>query len=141
MKRLLDLGGTACYEDQNAVGVSLDGSGSDDEITPRIIADYNRAPFADNTFDEAVGSCYLEEEVDWAELFRLLKPGAKAIVMSCGFPYGVDINEPLADAEAAGFVIEEPYHIGYGAEEDNRFAITAPMIVRKPSTNPNEKGD
>ncbi len=84
MIKKLDLGGTACFGSRNAVIVSIDGTTSDDYVTPLVIADYNRAPFADNTFEEAFGCCYFEDPFVLRELFRLLKPGAKAKLSACG---------------------------------------------------------
>jgi len=89
MKRL-DLGGTACYEDPNeSVSVSLDGTSSDDTLTPIVVANYTQSPFPNNTFDEAFGCCALEgypdELHDLAhELLRVMKPGGIVYLSSCG---------------------------------------------------------
>lgn len=102
----LDLGGTACYEDPNAVAIDLDGTCSGDETTPLIVGDYNRAPFPDNTFDEALGSCYLEERVNFKELHRIMKPGAEVTVKACCELYDSELNV-LREAVEAGFLIKQ----------------------------------
>lgn len=80
----LDLGGTACYEQAHgAVGITLDGTTSDDGTTPYMIGDYNKMPFADASFDEAFGCCYLEEPYDFEELARVMKKGGKVQIGSC----------------------------------------------------------
>jgi hypothetical protein len=120
----LDLGGTACYEDPDAVNISLDASDSGDETTPMIQADYNHAPFPSNTFDEALGSCYLEEKVDWRELHRIMKPGAHVTVKCCGRPY-IGPKSLVREAKAAGFKMIEAagfyYEAGSGWTTDNPF--------------------
>ena len=107
----LDLGGTACYEKEDAVSISLDGSTCDDYVVPNIIGDYNRMPFRSDAFDEALGSCYLENIVDFVELARVMKPGGRVIVKSCGY-----IKGTKRAAKAAGFKIIEhaAYLPGYG---------------------------
>jgi len=79
----LDLGGTMCYESKDAVIIADDGETAGDEVTPLVVGDYNRMPFVSDIFDEAEGTCYLEEGHDFKELARILKPGAKAIVTTC----------------------------------------------------------
>jgi len=118
-KYRLDLGGVACYTDASgrSVGISLDNTSADDEITPRIVGDYNHAPFAKNTFSEAHGCCYFEDTYDLAELARILRPGARVKLSSCQ-TYEVrekwselddmmkDIVRAAIDAAAAGFDVE-----------------------------------
>lgn len=84
-ERKLDLGGTQGYEDPDSVCISLDGSSFEwpNVVTPTVCGNYNRMPFSDEMFDLAQGGCYLEEEFNAHELFRVLKPGGKAIVTGC----------------------------------------------------------
>jgi hypothetical protein len=96
--RRLDLGGTACYDDPMAVAMSLDGTTLDKECTPIVIGDFANIPFPNETFDSALGACFLEgsdnmkpgetlaEDLarSYREVYRVLKPGAELKVMSCG---------------------------------------------------------
>jgi hypothetical protein len=120
----LDLGGTACYEDPGSVIISLDGTDAGDEVTPLLIADYNSSPFPDNTFDEALGSCYLEERPNWNELYRIMKPGAEIRIKSCDVLYASD-EQVIEEILSAGFIIIETsaYIADYGYD--------APWILRK----------
>lgn len=81
----LDLGGTACYEDDSgeSFGITLDGTMSDDQETPYIIGDYNNAPFASEQFEELFGSCALEDPFSMEEAYRLLKKGGVCKISSC----------------------------------------------------------
>lgn len=133
MKRL-DLGGTACYEDpRESVSISLDGSNSDDMLTPVVVGDYTRCPFPNNTFDEAFGCCvlegdYVELQALAAELLRVMKPGARVIIKGCDEPSLYKDTEPFL---AAGFVLIEDaavYHV-LGSSElayDNPFVYQIP---------------
>jgi len=118
--RRLDLGGTACYDSSDAVACVLDASISDEEWnegtqtwdskTCLIQGDYNRMPFPKEYFDEAYGSCYLEERHSYHELFRVLKHGGRATVSACGDWYFEELAaqahrwEPVGENE--GRVIE-----------------------------------
>ena len=123
----LDLGGTACYESEDDVCISLDGTSSDDHIVPVIIGDYNQAPFPDNTFDEALGSCYLEERVNFKELYRIMKPGARVLINACMELYD-DEEIVLQDAINAGFQIIE--RIGWVEDPEERYP-DSPLILLK----------
>ena len=106
----LDLGGTACYESSEAVGVSLDGTGYGDATTPRVIADYRHLPFPKNHFEEAFGSCFLEEEdEEYGSLYRdvvsHMKSGGRLIVKGCG---PVHPNHILHGEESELRLVEEP---------------------------------
>lgn len=125
--RKLDLGGTACYEDPHSVGISLDGSMSDDEVTPAIVGDYNRAPFPSNTFDEALGSCYLEEPVDWLELHRIMKPGGQVTIKSCGRPY-IGPKSLKREAERFGFIMIQAPSFYY---DTDGWSMNEPFIFQK----------
>ena len=99
--RRLDLGGTACYCSPSDVSISLDGTNSDDEVTPLVIGDYTQCPFPSKCFDEAFGSCALEQdpftvEQMLIELRRVLKPGATIHLGSCGEPEDWHTWLPLA---------------------------------------------
>jgi hypothetical protein len=94
--KLLDLGGTATYESPDAVGLSLDGTMSEDEVTPVVIGDYNVAPFAAGTFEELFGCCALEDTFDLREAYRLLAPGGKCTVSGC---MDCDLTDPDAIQE------------------------------------------
>lgn len=123
LKRL-DLGGTACYEDaKDSIGVTLDGSMSDDEVTPYVVADYNDMWFfKDDLFNEALGSCYLEEKPNWNELYRVMAPGGIVKVKSCDTLYDLDA-QVIVDAMNAGFELVErsQYIEGYGYDEPFTF--------------------
>jgi len=85
----LDLGGTACYEAMDAVILSIDGSGSGDTVSPRVIGDYRHPPFSLDHFAEALGSCFLEElDEDYVALYESvahhMKSGSILHVSSCG---------------------------------------------------------
>jgi len=79
------------------------------------VGDYNHMPLEwSGRFVAAFGSCYLEERVDWHELFRVLASGAIVIVGACESDYtyepdrvgGVhhcDPEEVIRDAREAGF--------------------------------------
>lgn len=127
IKKRLDLGGTACYEDaENAIGITLDGSMSDDEVTPYVVGDYNNMWFFGNSiFDEALGSCYLEEKPNWRELNRVMRYGGIVKVKSCDKLYA-DRTVVLYDASHAGFrCIQVPDYIeGYGYDEPFIFVKT-----------------
>lgn len=103
----LDLGGTACYESKQAVGISDDGTTAGDEVTPHIVGDYNQMPFPNAVFDEAHGSCYLEDPVNWHELARVLKPGAPVYVSACAELYDTE-TIVVEELREAGFVVVEP---------------------------------
>ena len=71
--------------------VSLDGTGSGDEVTPRVIADYRYLPFPKGYFSEALGSCFLEvDEGECISLYKDIIPflasGARLSVGSCDSP-------------------------------------------------------
>ena len=126
----LDLGGTACYVDEGAVSISLDGSNSDDEVTPIVIGDYRRSPFASDTFDEALGSCVLEEDSEeyldiFREIYRILKPGAQLKVKGCGGPH----KNHLLQAIEAGFELIEMATIYI--EEYGEISYDSPYVFRK----------
>lgn len=121
----LDLGGTACYEDPGSVSISrddLDNSG--DEITPQVNGDYNLMPFASNTFDAALGSCYLEHEPNWFELARVLKRGAVVKVKSCGVPYASE-DDIIRSAISVGFELVTRIAFDDIGEPDG------PLVIRK----------
>lgn len=120
MKRL-DLGGTACYVDPyHSVSISLDGTNADDEVTPLVIGDYTRCPFPSKYFDEALGSCALEDGPEELhalahELLRVMKPGGTVYLSSCDEPY--------------------PYH--RSIFEDHGFKLLEePALVDDPDMNP-----
>lgn len=116
------------------VSISLDGTAIMDhykngvwklERTPRVVGNYNNAPFPSNTFSSAHGSCSLEQTMDFDELFRVLKPGAKALLGSCEEPW--ILPETLKRRIVkAGFTIikEDP-----GTDTDTQYFIT----IRKPT--------
>jgi len=148
--RKLDLGGTACYVDPNAISISLDGSNSEDPVTPLIVGDYNRAPFPDEAFNEAFGSCALEDDIDFRELYRIMKHGSRTTVTACGEFYLTGIRDPddergLNDtfeefiqfvsetsiaAAAAGFrvIVEERETFRNFSEEPTAWTIYTPMF-------------
>jgi hypothetical protein len=127
MKKL-DLGGTACYEDPDAIIISLDGSGGDDFITPTIMGSYNNMPYIpDEYFDEAVGSCYLENSMpNFMELWRVLKPGAKVYIKACDSGYAAQEVMERHMIEG-GFVILER-----GTIVDEEYGFDNPYILQKP---------
>jgi len=89
MIKKIDLGGTACYESDEAVSISLDGTTSDDLVVIQIIGDYRSMPFSSGSFSEAFGSCILEEpDEEYHEIFReihrVLQSGGLMIVKGCG---------------------------------------------------------
>jgi len=102
MKRL-DLGSTYMFdepkEDDLLVETCLDGSfcyvedsnyGDPIPSAIQMFSDYKQLPFADGTFDEVAGSCFLEEETindqrrAYAEIHRILKLGGTLTVKGCG---------------------------------------------------------
>ncbi len=115
--RKLDLGGTACYEDPGSTIIDLDATNAGDEVTPMLQGDYDHAPFPNNCFDEACGSCYLELPPNWSELYRILKPGATAMLKACNAGYA-PIEDMAADMLAAGFIILEMGALGSDERPD-----------------------
>jgi len=103
----LDLGGTACYEAEDAISISDDGSVSGDGVTYNYVGDYARMPeMPSDHFSEALGSCFLESDAGdndfraaYAEVYRVLKPGALLTVKGCGT---LHVNH-VRHAFAAGF--------------------------------------
>jgi ubiquinone/menaquinone biosynthesis C-methylase UbiE len=99
-----------------------------DEVTPVIVGDYNHMPFPAECFDEAHGSCYLEEVPQWSELFRVLRPGATATLSACCEAYASE-RAMFAEVIGAGFIITE-YPAWY--QDDDQGWYDAPMVVYKP---------
>lgn len=124
--RKLDLGGTACYEDPQSVIIDLDATNAGDETTPLIQADYNLMPFPSNFFDEALGSCYLEQKPNWNELARVMKTGAEVIVKACDLGYA-PIGQMADDAIEAGFEV-----LAYAVPTaDDEPYLDGPFILKK----------
>lgn len=138
MIHILDLGGTSNYG-RDAVGIDLDGtyvdSDYDDdpnaERSHHIIGDYNHAPFPDNTFDEANGSCYLEEEYDLKELYRIMKPGGIVTIKSCTDTQEAHIRH-VENMQASGFIIDVLAELYEDSNDLGTFWYDYPFKLRKP---------
>lgn len=131
--RKLDLGGTACYESKEAIGISLDGSMSEDFVTEVVQGDYRAMPFPSEYFDEAFGGCFLENYYqkytrEYREVYRVLKPGAKLTVSSCGPLH----KNHLAHALACGFELVEEAAEYVDPDDPNERWLDAPYVFRKP---------
>lgn len=118
MITLLDLGGTACFESREAVSVSLDGSASGDMVVHRVIGDYRALPFADNTFVEAFGACFLEDDaldIYWAlrEVIQVTRVDGIIKLKGCGGPenyhYKIPSNFGLELSQEPTFYFDQGY--------------------------------
>ena len=116
----LDLGDTYHGEgaplEEGWISIALDE-------TDKLVGDYTKTPFPDNSFEYAYGACYLEFEdnisgldlsadakipfrddskykegiiAQFTELFRILKPGGTAELSACGC---LDINDEGEEEE------------------------------------------
>lgn len=139
-KRRLDLMGTACYEDPDAISLSFDGTTSDDEVTPVAIGDTCSMPFPDSVFSEACGSCFLELTEDElfmsvSELRRVLLPGALVRVKSCGYH---DEYHDEVFLEAGFYNIARP-GLYESVEHPTLQEYDSPTVWQKPFRNPRER--
>lgn len=123
----LDLGGTACYESEDAIIISLDGSDAGDDISKLIVGDYNNMPLPNSYFDEASGSCYLEEKPNWNELYRVMKPGARIHVKACDAGYAPR-EQMEADMRNAGFWILQWSVLDEDGCMDNPYVLEKPEV-------------
>lgn len=132
--RRIDLGGTACYEDDSgdSVSISIDGSNSDDMLTPVVVGDYTSSPFPNNTFDEAFGCCVLEADPPQLralaqELLRIMKPGGHIIIKGCGIPLPSDTTI----FQDAGFILVDEAGV-YQSSDDGELGYDNPFMWEVP---------
>jgi hypothetical protein len=129
----LDLGdtvhGCACPLKPGWVSIALDD-------TDKLVGDYNRMPFVDQSFDGAEGGCYLEEPVDFRELYRVLKHDTLAKLFCCMSAFAdTQVLDELA--RRAGFEVLKTLKFETMDEtpwrpNDQMWDSVEPMIIYKP---------
>jgi ubiquinone/menaquinone biosynthesis C-methylase UbiE len=127
----LDLGGTMDYVSKTAVMVDREfyQDWAGDEVSYKVIADYDRLPFAANAFKEAAGSCVLEgeERQTWFNEFaRVLRPGGRLQIKGCGSFDSIPFSHILLP-EQAGFKLREMAGF-YNADAPSGLDIDSPYL-------------
>lgn len=104
--------------------------------TDKLIGDYNKMPFPNETFDGAQGNCYLEDAVDFRELFRVLKHNTVANLFCCMSSFA-DAQVLNQLAKRAGFRVLQSLTFvsmdeGPNGPNDQMWDSIEPMIIYKP---------
>ena len=103
--------------------------------TDKLVGNYNKMPFADKSFEYAEGNCYLEEAVDFRELYRVLEGDSIAKLFCCMTAFA-DTQVLDALAKRAGFKVLQT--LQYEAMDDapdgpndQQWDSVSPMILYK----------